>query len=121
MDKSPPSKKSMFKQASKIEKKIALIHAKVRIVTDGVIHRDNFFVVCITIMREVEKHLGPLSLPTKHVIACRLIEMVLTDFGVPSFAATVTAEVIVNMTEEIYRRGYHRFSLTKADRRCALL
>jgi hypothetical protein len=57
----------------------------------------------------------------KHEVAVSIIQIVLQDFGIPSFVASVTAETIVNETEEIYRRGNHRFSITKADRRCELL
>ena len=105
------------KDLTKVEKTIALIHGKVRIICGGVIDHDNLWLAAIVCAREAHKYLKGFTYAYRREIVIRVLVICLESFGVPAFAAEVGASELVALTDLIYRRNFHHFSITKAENR----
>ena len=118
-DRIPLEKKLSSKDVNVVEKHVAIIMSKIRIVTP-IIDADNFFVSAILVCREVDKRLK-LSHGYKREVCLRILVLALEVGGVPPFAAEMTGAQIVQIVDTVHRRGFHHFSLTKHERRCTIL
>ena len=119
----PLEKRLSRKDLTKVEKTIALILSKVKIICGGYIDQDNLWLSAIVVCREAHKYLSAFTYGYRREIVIRILVISLESFGVPGFAAEIGASELVALTDLIYRRNFHHFSFTKAEKRgcCAIL
>ena len=112
--------KNEERKITKVEKEMAKIHSRIRIVSGGIISHENLFKIVIVCLREVEKKVK-LSSVNKREIAILILSVALQEFGIPPVVSEVGVDVISRMVDHALISGYQHFSLTKHDRRCIIL